>query len=141
MNVVVAALVWQQTRASLLSLTISLKREDRRKTRSKGRIYRGCVEKQSALEGLLQNLVQTTAEPGHSSAPPPPEHARSHDQKHVSGFSLRDLNTQNKSAQLLLCEAAANGFSFLAGESAATLNMNKLALMKQLGNGLVRRWF
>lgn len=32
-------------------------------------------------------------------------------------------------------------FSFLAGESAATLNMNKLALMKQLGNGLVRSWF
>lgn len=33
----------------------------------------------------------------------------------VSGFSFRDLNTQNKSAQLLLCEAAANGFFFFSG--------------------------
>lgn len=32
-------------------------------------------------------------------------------------------------------------FSFLASERAATLNMNKLVLMKQLGNGLVRGWF
>lgn len=72
------ALVWLKTGASLVCLTILANGEDRRLT--KGRIYCGYVEKQSAGKVILQNLFQTKAsEPGHRSAIRL-KHARSHGQ-------------------------------------------------------------
>lgn len=101
--------------------------------------------KNSAQKVILQNLLQTKkAQQRSSRATVPPSASNTPGvttNNSDSGFSLRDINTHNKSAQLLLCEAPANSFSSLAGESVATLNMNKLVLMKQLGNGLVSCWF